>query len=145
MDEPLYLVCSALLISVVIWMLNPFEKLQSLLSSILKKDHGFPEGVRSFEEIPGPKGLPYFGDVLYFARTSEFIAQMSALQNAFQKYGPVFKRTVMGKTTVFFESPTDVEAVFKSDGRHPMRPDEIFKPQQEYMKSKQLPEGLASL
>ena len=145
MDEALYLVCSALLISVVVWLLNPFEKLHKLLSSLLKRDHGFPEGVRSFEEIPGPKGLPYFGDVFNFARTSEFEENMSALQNAFKKYGPVFKRTIMGKTIVFFESPTDVEAVFKSDGRHPMRPDEIFKPQQEYMKSRELPEGLASL
>ena len=145
MDEALYLVCSALLISVVVWLLNPFDKLHSLLSSFSKKDHGSAEGVLSFEEIPGPKGLPYFGDVFNFARTLEFKEQMSALQDAFKNYGSVFKRTIMGKTIVFFESPTDVEAVFKSDGRYPMRPDELFKPQQEYMNSKELPEGLASL
>ena len=105
MDEALYLVCSALLISIVVWLLNPFDKLHSLLSSFSKRDHGSAEGVHSFKEIPGPKGLPYFGDVFNFARTLEFKDQISALQNAFKKYGPVFKRTIMGKTIFFLKAP----------------------------------------
>ncbi|KAL9965315.1 hypothetical protein ACROYT_G029100 [Oculina patagonica] len=147
MDE-LYLLYSAVLISIVIFLLSHFGKLYNLLSYVLKKDDSVLQvlqGVRSFDEIPCPKGLPYLGDVFNFALTSDFKEQMTALQNAFKKYGPIFKRTIMGKTTVFFENPTDVEAVFKGDGRHPMRPDEIFRPQQEHMNSRELPEGLASL
>ncbi|XP_020621575.1 cytochrome P450 27C1-like [Orbicella faveolata] len=70
---------------------------------------------------------------------------MAALRDAFAKYGPIFKKTVMGRTIVFFGNPSDVEAVFKGDGRFPVRSDDLFKPQREYMNSRKLPEGLASL
>lgn len=147
MDEGLYMVCSALLISIVIWLLNPFETLQNLFRYLLKSDTDLPEGVRSFDEIPGPWGLPYFGyDAFSFVtRTVKFDEQMAALRNAFAKYGPIFKKIVMGRTVVFFEDPSDVEAVFKGDGRFPVRSDDLFKPQKEYMNSRKLPEGLASL
>lgn len=146
MDEGLYMVCSALLISIAICLLGPFEKLQNLLRYLLKSEADLPEGVRSFKEIPGPWGLPYFGyDAFSFVKTVTFDEQMAALRNAFAKYGPVFKKTVMGRTIVFFEDPSDVEAVFKGDGRFPVRSDDLFKPQREYMNSRKLPEGLASL
>ena len=146
MYEALYKVCSVLFISIVIWFLNPFEKLQNLLRYLLKRNTDLPEGVRSFNEIPGPRGLPYFGDdAVSFVKTVKFDEQMAALRNAFTKYGPIFKRTVMGRTIVFFEDPSDVEAVFKGDGRFPVRSDDLFKPQREYMNSRKLPEGLASL
>ena len=95
MDEAFYVACSALFISIVIWLLNPFEKLQNVLNYVLKRDTDLPEGVRPFDEIPGPRGVPYFGDVLSFVKTYEFDEQMAALQNAFAKYGPIFKKTVM--------------------------------------------------
>ena len=146
MDEGLYMVCSALLISIAIYLLGPFEKLQNLLRYLLKSEADLPEGVRSFKEIPGPWGLPYFGyDAFSFVKTVKFDEQMAVLRNAFAKYGPVFKKTVMGRTIVFFEDPSDVEAVFKGDGRFPVRSDDLFKPQREYMNSRKLPEGLASL
>jgi len=146
MYEALYMVCSALFISVVIWLLNPFEKLHNLLRYLLKGNTDHPEGVRSFDEIPGPWGLPYFGDDAFsFVKTVKFDEQMAALRDAFAKYGPIFKKTVMGRTVVFFEDPSDVEAVFKGDGRFPIRSDDLFKPQREYMNSRKLPEGLASL
>ncbi|XP_020621540.1 uncharacterized protein LOC110059183 [Orbicella faveolata] len=146
MYEALYMVCSALFISVVIWLLNPFEKLHNLLRYLLKGNTDHPEGVRSFDEIPGPWGLPYFGDDAFsFVKTVKFDEQMAALRDAFAKYGPIFKKTVMGRTVVFFEDPSDVEAVFKGDGRFPVRSDDLFKPQREYMNSRKLPEGLASL
>ena len=147
MDEGLYMVCSALLISIVIWLLNPFETLQNLFRYLLKSDTDLPEGVRSFDEIPGPWGLPYFGDDVFsfVTRTVKFDEQMAALRNAFAKYGPIFKKIVMGRRVVFFEDPSDVEAVFKGDGRFPVRSDDLFKPQKEYMNSRKLPEGLASM
>lgn len=146
MYEALYMVCSALFILVVIWLLNPFEKLQNFLRYLIKSNTDLPEGVRSFDEIPRPWGLPYFGDDAFsFAKTVKFDEQMAALRDAFAKYGPIFKKTVMGRTIVFFGNPSDVEAVFKGDGRFPVRSDDLFKPQREYMNSRKLPEGLASL
>ena len=142
MDEALYIVCSVLIIPIVMWLLQPFEKLQNLL----KSNTDLPEGVRSFDEIPGPWGLPYFGnDAFSFVKRVTFDEQMAALREAFEKYGPIFKKTVMGRTIVFFEDPNDVEAVFKGDGRFPVRSDDLLRPQREYMNSRKLPEGLASL
>lgn len=148
MDETQYLVCSALLISIIVWFLNPFGKIHNLLSYLFQRDNGphanLSEGVRSFHEIPGPKGLPYFGDVFNYIRNTEFKDQTTAVQNSFEKYGPIFKKTVMGTTIVYIENPRDVDAIFKGDGRYPMRPQAIMKAQEEYLHSRKLPQGLAT-
>ena len=145
MDEALYLVCSALLISIVVWLLNPFGKLHNIL---LRRESGhanLPEGVRSFEEMPGPKGLPYFGDLINYLRISEFKPRMAALKKSLEKYGPIFKRTIMGRTMVFVQDPRDVEIVFKAEGKYPIRPANIFKAGTMYREIRNLPPGLLSL
>lgn len=140
----LYFFVSALLISTVAWLLNPFGKLCSVLSHLFKSPQT-GHHARSFEEMPGPKGLPYFGDVINYLKTSEFKDQMATLKSNFEKYGPVFKRTVMGKTIVCIKDPKDVETVFKADGKYPRRPDEIFKPVKLYFKSRKKPTFIGSL
>ena len=143
MDEALYLVCSALLISIAVWLLNPFGKLSSILSFLLGTDYksaDLSEGVRPFEQLPGPKGLPYFGDLINYLKTSgEFKTQMAALKSSFEKYGPIFKRTIMGRTMVFVQDPRDVEIVFKADGRYPVRPKRAIKVSEVYRKSRNRP------
>ena len=146
MDEALYLACSALLISIVVWLLNPFGKLHYILYLFRESGHAnLPEGVRSFEEIPGPKGLPYFGDLINYLQNTEFKPQMAALKSSFEKYGPIFKRTIMGRTMVYIQDPRDVEIVFKAEGKYPKRPANIFKAGAMYRKSRNLPRGLVAL
>ncbi|PFX18324.1 cytochrome P450 27C1-like [Stylophora pistillata] len=147
MDDTLYFVITALLFSVVIWLLNPFGKLFNLLRHLFNDAQGdIPDGVRPFEQLPGPKGLPYFGNVLnHIKTTSDFNLLLKDRLENFEKYGPIFKRTVMGRTMVFIKNPTDVEAVFRGDGTYPMRPETTFRAQKEYMISKKLPEGLTTL
>ena len=70
---------------------------------------------------------------------------MAALKSAFKRYGPVFKRTILGHTVVSIEDPKDVETVFKADGRYPRRPDDIVKPFRVYFKSRKMPTLLVSL
>ena len=147
MDDTLYFMTTALLILVVILIVNPFGKLHNLLRQLLKDPkENLSDGVRSFKDLPGPKGLPYFGDILNYIKTSSDFNRLlkNHLEN-FDKYGPIYKRTVMGRTEIFIKNPTDVEAVFRGDGKNPMRPEMIFRAQREYMSSKNLPEGLASL
>ena len=142
MDEALYLVCSAFLISIAVWVLNPFGKLSSLLSYLLGTDCGsadLSEGVQPFEKMPGPKGLPYFGDVISYLGSGEFKTQMAALKSSFEKYGPIFKRTIMGRTMVFVQDPRDVEIVVKADGRYPVRPKRAIKVSEVYRKSRNRP------
>ena len=95
--------------------------------------------------MPGPKGLPYFGDIINYLKASEFKENMKALENDFAKYGPIFKRTIMGTTIVSEKHPTDVETVFKAEGRYPMRPVQSTEVFDEYRKSRNLPKGVAGL
>ena len=152
MDDTRYLVCSALLISIVVSLINPLLKLYSLLRFLFKIFHGvqtanqLADGVRSFEEMPGPKGIPLLGDLISFLMASSYFKErMAALKSAFKRYGPVIKRTVLGHTVVFIEDPKDVETVFKADGRYPRRPDDIVKPFRVYFKSRKMPTLLGSL
>ena len=149
MDDALSLICSALLISIEVWLLNPLAKLHTLLRYLLRGDTGShancSEGVRSFHEMPGPKGLPYFGDLINYLRTTKFKPQMAALQTSFEKYGPIFKRTILGRTIVFVQDPRDVEIVFKADGKYPVRPNVALKVDEAYKKSRNLPQTLLAL
>ena len=149
MDDALSLVCSALLISIVVWLLNPLAKLQTMLSYLLRGDTGshanHSEKVRSFEEMPGPQGLPFFGDLINYVSKTKFKPQMAMLQTSFENYGPIFKRTVMGQTVVSVQDPRDVEIVFKADGKYPVRPGKIAKIGEWYRKSRNIPNGVASL
>ena len=149
MDDALSLVCSALLISVIVWLLNPLAKLHTILSYLLRGDTGshanHSEGVRSFEEMPGPQGLPFFGNLINYIRKTKFKPQMAMLQTSFEKYGPIFKSTVMGKTLVFVQDPRDVEIVFKADGKYPVRPGEFAKIGDYYRKSRNLPINVGAL
>ena len=149
MDDALSLVCSALLISIVVWLLNPLAKLHTLLSYLLREDTvshtNHSEEVRTFEMMPGPKGLPYFGDVVNYLRTTKFKPQMAALQTSFEKYGPIFKRTILGRTIVSVQDPSDVEIVLKAEGKYPVRPNAVSKVDQAYKKSRNFPQSLLAL
>lgn len=149
MDDTLSLVWLALLISIVVWFLNPLAKLHTLLSCLSRGDTGShanqSEGIRSFEAMPGPKGLPFFGDLINYLRTTEFKLRMVALQTSFEKYGPIFKRTIMGRTIVFVQDPKDVEIVFKADGKYPMRPNDGMRIDKTYKKIRNLPQTIMTL
>ena len=149
MDDTLSLACSALLISIVVWLLNPLAKLHAVLSYLLRGDTGshvnHSEGVRSFEEMPGPQGLPFFGDLINYIRKTKFKPQMTMLQTSFEKYGPIFKTTIMGRTLVSVQDPRDVEIVFKADGKYPVRPGQFAKIAECYRKSRNLPINVAAL
>lgn len=52
---------------------------------------------------------------------------MVVFWNVFVKYGLIFKKIVMGRMVVFFEDLSDVEVVFKGDGRFFVWFDDFFK------------------
>ena len=149
MDDTPSLVCSALLISIVVWFLNPLAKLYTLRSFLFNGNTGshtnYSEGVRSFEEMPGPKGLPFFGDLISYVTKAKFKPQMTMLQTSFDNYGPIFKRKVMGRTLVFVQDPRDIEIVYKADGKHPVRPGGLVEIGECWRKSRNLPKAVAAL
>ena len=74
------------------------------------------------------------------AKSIQLIATQERL---FKYYGPIFKETVMGKTEVYIKRPTDVEAVFKAEGRYPKLASDMLEALREYFSSKNM--VLASL
>ena len=137
MDDSLYLFCSGLVIAALVWLFNPFRKLESLMGAKL------PDGVRSFDDMPGPKGWPFFGDIFSYLKDADFKQQIAKLKSNFAKYGPIFKMTILGRTVVLIQDPEDVEIVIKADGRYPMRPKQGLTALEKYMKSRGRPKTIA--
>ena len=55
MDDSLYLFCSGLVIAALVWLFNPFGKLESLMGFLLNSGSVLPDGVRSFDDMPGAR------------------------------------------------------------------------------------------
>ncbi|CAH3104924.1 unnamed protein product [Porites lobata] len=144
MDDSLYLFCSGLVIAALIWLFNPFGKLESLMGCLLNsRSAKLPDGVRSFDDMPGPWGWPFFGDIFSYLKDADFKQQIAKLKSNFAKYGPIYKRTILGRNVVLIQDPKDVETVIKADGRCPMRPKQsLLKAVEEYSKSRGIPKGL---
>ena len=130
-----YLICAALVIGVVTWMLDPSKKLLQLR----RKLHGTNDTFRSFAEIPGPSGLPFFGTVLHYIKNSSTLKERLMIHGRyFEQYGPIYKETIMGKTIVYIHDPKDVETVYKAEGKHPRRVIPQFKAIEKYYKSRNM-------
>ena len=144
MDDSLYLFCSGLVIAALIWLFNPFGKLESLIGCLLNSGSAkLPDGVRSFDDMPGPTGWPFFGDIFSYLKDADFKQRIAQLKSNFAKYGPIYKRTILGRNVVLIQDPKDVETVIKADGRCPMRPKQTsLKAVEEYSKSRGIPKGL---
>ena len=84
-----------------------------------------PATVQSFDEIPGPKGLPVIGNVWrYLPVIGEF--QLEKLDDIgrtlHQRYGPIVREHVFGHLNiVHLFDPLDMEVMFRNEGRYPER------------------------
>lgn len=130
-----YLICTTLVIGIAAWILDPVPKLLQFRRRIL----GLNEGLRSFAEIPGPRGLPFLGTVLHYIKTSSTSKERLMIHREyFEQYGPIYKETIMGKTVVYVHDPKDVETVFKAEGKYPKRVIPQFKAIEKYYKSRKM-------
>ncbi|XP_058801359.1 cytochrome P450 302a1, mitochondrial [Phymastichus coffea] len=83
-------------------------------------------GVKSFDEIPGPKGLPLVGTLyqyLPFIGEYDFKKLHKNGMSKYEKYGPLVREDIVqGQSTVWVFRPEDIAEVFKADvGRYPER------------------------
>ncbi len=60
-----------------------------------------------FEEIPGPKGVPFLGNVFDLDMDSP----VESLMGLAEEYGPIFKISVAGNTRVFVSDPGMVDQI----------------------------------
>lgn len=143
MEEAGFTLILAALLSIFAWLLNPFDKLCKAWNRWNALQSCQPKDVRRFSEIPGPVGLPYCGSVIQHIMNAKSIQLIATQEKLFEYYGPIFKETVMGKTKVYIKRPTDVEAVFKAEGRYPKLASDMLEALREYFSSRNM--VLASL
>ncbi|XP_078680492.1 putative cytochrome P450 CYP44 [Branchiostoma floridae x Branchiostoma belcheri] len=105
------------------------------------------EAVRPFEEIPGPKGLPFFGSALDYSPFGRFPIHTKLGHSTierYQTYGKIYREKLGPRRhTVFVCDPKDIATVFRSDGRFPERP--IINALNTYRAVRKKPKGLANL
>ncbi|KAL5022073.1 hypothetical protein ScPMuIL_001228 [Solemya velum] len=79
--------------------------------------------LKSYEDIPGPKGLPFIGTLLdYFKKDGlRFNKLFKAFQHRYWEYGPVYKESIMGITNVIITDPQEYKKVVHAEGRYPVR------------------------
>ena len=79
----------------------------------------------SFDEIPGPRGLPLIGNVWrYLPVIGEFqlekLDDIGRILNA--RFGPIVREHVFGNLNiVHLFDPVDMEVMFRNEGRYPER------------------------
>ncbi|XP_066264146.1 cytochrome P450 10-like [Branchiostoma lanceolatum] len=81
--------------------------------------------VRRFDEIPGPKGLPFIGTALDYSLLGRFPIHTKMANSTIERYktyGKIYREKIGPQEMVFVCDPKDIETVFRSDGRHPERP-----------------------
>ena len=135
MEDALAVACIAVVLFVAAWLFIEFCSLWNGSQTQLSKD------VRAFSKIPGPRGLPWFGSVIQHIMNAKSIQHVCTQKKLFEQYGPIFKETVMGKTHVYIQSPADLEAVFKAEGKFPKRSTDVMLTLKEYFRTRNVMEA----
>ncbi|XP_067673941.1 probable cytochrome P450 49a1 [Haliotis asinina] len=82
--------------------------------------------VRSFKEMPGPRGryaIPFIGPVFHMKPFTNFTMETfnKVLDSLHDKYGKTFRMELFGPSVVT-ENPDHIETVYRSEGKYPKRP-----------------------
>lgn len=78
------------------------------------------ERAKPFEDIPGPKGLPYFGTLhQYRLGPYRIDGYHEALLDRYRKYGKIFKEKINGSTTVHLFDPDYARVIYQHEGKIP--------------------------
>lgn len=77
--------------------------------------------IQAFDDIPGPRGLPWFGSVHKYILGGGVEKMLIQEQCLYQEYGPIFKEKMLGRTFVHIMDPNEIEKIFRSEGHYPIR------------------------
>ncbi|VVC39583.1 Cytochrome P450, E-class, group I,Cytochrome P450,Cytochrome P450, conserved site [Cinara cedri] len=84
-----------------------------------------PPACKEFNEIPGPKSLPFIGTLYQYLPVFgkyEFDRLHRNGLAKFRQYGPVVREDIVpGVSVVWIFKPEDVKTLYQNEGRHPER------------------------
>ena len=89
------------------------------------KANASSRSVRPFDEIPGPKRLPFVGSLVDFVRRGGYPVMHNISLERFKEYGPIYKDTIMGRTILHLCDQSAAEAFLTAETKHgkfPKRP-----------------------
>ena len=104
---------------------------------------------KSFDEMPGPKGLPLIGTFLDYTKdlgggVRGYQRMHEMQQKRVQQYGPIFREKIFDRQTVTISNPDDVEYLFRNEGKWPRR-DPPFPLWEKYKEDRDQVQGVGSL
>ena len=114
----------------------------STTSTTPTEDHAEMANAKPMDEIPGPKGLPFIGTLLEYARNDGwgFKNLFTMTYNRQKKYGPIYKERMGNFNVVVVSTAEDAEKVLRAEGKYPDRSPIV--PLVEYRKQNNLPMGV---
>ncbi|EDV28482.1 uncharacterized protein TRIADDRAFT_19239 [Trichoplax adhaerens] len=98
--------------------------------------------VKSMDQIPGPKGLPFIGTLLEYTRNDGwgFKNFFAMTQKRRREYGPIYKENIGNNRFVVVSTSQDVEIILRAEGKYPNR--NPIAPLAEYRKKRNLSLGV---
>ncbi|EDV28484.1 uncharacterized protein TRIADDRAFT_51438 [Trichoplax adhaerens] len=107
------------------------------------EDHSQMSNVKTMDQIPGPKGLPFIGTLLDYAKNDGwgFKNFFAMAEKRRQEYGPIYKETIGNNRMVVVSTSEDAEKVLRAEGKYPNKKNLIV-PIAEYRKKRNLSMGV---
>ncbi|KAF2356359.1 Cytochrome P450 [Trinorchestia longiramus] len=104
--------------------LSPKENRSRILQfSTLSSDEQLKSPLKSIEEIPGPKCVPWIGTSWMYSMIGPYSRHTFHIadEDLYRKYGPIYKERRGGTTLVSLHRPKDIEKVFRNESPRPYR------------------------
>ena len=100
--------------------------------------------VKPYNEIPGPKGLPFFGTLFDYVRNKGHTRIHEIQQDRAQQYGEIYREKILDYDTVTISNPDDIQYLFRNEGKYPQR-EPLFPLWMKYKEDRRQAHGVFSL
>lgn len=100
--------------------------------------------VRPYNEIPGPKGLPFVGTLFDYVRDKGHTKIHQIQKDRAEQYGEIYREKILDYDTVTISNPDDIQYLFRNEGKYPQR-EPLFPLWMKYKEDRKQAHGVFSL